>query len=229
MLTPLKKTKLYEEIVSQLLSLIKNGTLKPGDRLPPERKLSEMLNVSRTALREALRSMETMGYIKSKVGGGTFINSISFENVMDPFSVMLSQDKKLLLELIDVRRLLESEIASLAAKRITPEKAKLIQNAIDEMEKEVAGGGTGLNGDNAFHNALAKAAENSAMSIIIDMCSELLSRTREATLIISGHPELSIIDHKRIFEAINSGNSREAFKRMREHLLKAQLNIEKKK
>ena len=127
MLKPLKKTRLYEEIIKQLTDLINNGSLKPGDKLPTERDLAVQLNVSRTAIREALRSLEMMGFIESKVGEGTFVKEITLNNVIDPFSSILSKDKKLVAELIEVRILLESEIARLAAARINDDKAAEIE------------------------------------------------------------------------------------------------------
>jgi len=226
MLEPLKRTRLYEEIVKQILDLLKEGKLKPGDKLPPERKLAEDLHVSRTAIREALRSLEMMGYIESNVGGGTYIKSISLENVMNPFSAMLSQDEKLLRDLIEVRLLLETEIAFLTAKRITPEKTEMIQASLEQMEQEIAAGESCINGENAFHDALAVASENSAMSIILDMCSELLIRTRLATLNIPGQPQKSLDDHRAIFEAIRQGDSKGAAKAMRDHLNKALKNLD---
>jgi len=226
MLEPLKRTRLYEEIVKQILDLLKEGKLKPGDKLPPERKLAEDLHVSRTAIREALRSLEMMGYIESNVGGGTYIKSISLENVMNPFSAMLSQDEKLLRDLIDVRLILETEIASLAAKRITPDKIEMIEGTLIQMENEVEAGENSIGGENAFHDALAVASENSAMSIILDMCSELLFRTRLATLSIPGQPRKSLEDHRAIFEAIKQGDGKSAAKAMREHLNKALKNLE---
>ena len=226
MLKPLKKTRLYEEIVKQLVGLIKQGKLKPGDKLPPERQLAQDLQVSRTAIREALRSMESMGYIESKVGGGTFIKAISLDNVLHPFSAVLLQDKKLIKELLEVRQLLEAEIASLAAKRATPEKIEMIQKTLDGMCNDIKKGGIGLKGDNAFHNSLAHAAENTAMSKILDLCDELLSKTRETTLRIPDQPEKSLQDHIEIFEAIKNHNGDLARRLMREHIIKAQLNFE---
>jgi len=85
MLEPLKKTRLYEEIIKQLQELIRRGDLKPGDRLPTERELALQLNVSRTAIREALRSMEVMGFIKSRVGGGTYIRQVELHAPQQPF------------------------------------------------------------------------------------------------------------------------------------------------
>lgn len=225
MLKPIKRTRIYEEIQKQILDLIIDKTLKPGDKLPPERKLAEELNVSRTAIREALRSLESMGYIESNVGGGTFIRSISIENIMQPFSAVLSQDKKLLLDLIEVRLLLESEIAALCANRITDANLHEIESALKEMQSDISEGGNGIDGDNHFHNILAKAAGNAAMSYISDMCSELLDRTREATLVIPGQPEKTLEDHKLIFEAIKNKDAKAASRAMKKHLTNAYMNL----
>ncbi len=226
MLEPLKKTRLYEEIIKQLIDLIKKGVLKPGDKLPTERDLAQQLNVSRTAIREALRSLETMGFIESRVGEGTFVKAITIDNIIDPFSTILSQDKKLMMELIEVRLLLEVEIAKLAARRINADKALNIKKAMENMEKEIKEGGIGLNGDNEFHNALAAAAGNTAMMKILNMCGDLLSSTRQATLEIPGQPEKSLEDHRKIYEAVKRGDEKAASKFMREHLIKAYKNLE---
>ena len=225
MLEPVKKTRLYEDIVKQLISLINSGSLKPGDRLSPERELATELNVSRTAIREALRALELMGFIDSRVGGGTFIRQITLDNVIDPFTILLAQDKKLVLELIEVRQLLETEIAKLAARRITSQKIAEIKESIDLMENEIAGGGIGIDGDNAFHESLAKAAANSAMEKILNMCGDLLSYSRRATLEIPGQPEKSLEDHIEIYSAICSKDEKLAEKLMKNHLVKAQKNL----
>jgi GntR family transcriptional repressor for pyruvate dehydrogenase complex len=226
-LEPLKKTRLYEHIINQLLGLIKNGSLKPGDRLPSERQLAEELQVSRAALREALRSMESMGYIDSKVGGGTFIRSITLDDVISPFSIMLSQDEKLIRELIAVRELLETEIASLAAKNITPEYTERLKQSLENMKKEIESGKNGLIGDNEFHNLLAEIAQNSALSLICELCSELLSKSREATLNLPNQPARTLDDHTQIAYAVIQGSSVNASKLMRQHLRKAQKNLDR--
>ena len=224
---PLKKTRLYEDIINQLLELIKNGSLKPGDRLPPERQLAEELQVSRPVLREALRSMESMGYLDSKVGGGTYIRSVTLDNIISPFSIMLSQDEKLIRELIDVRELLETEIASLAAKNITPEYAERLKQSLENMKAEIKNGQNGLEGDNEFHNLLAEIAQNGALSLVCELCSELLSKSREATLNLPDQPTRTLEDHARIANAVIEGSSVNAAKLMRQHLRKAQRNLDR--
>ena len=91
MLEPLVKTRLYEEIVKQIINRIKSGELKPGDKLPTERELASQLKVSRTAIREALRSLEVMGVIDSKVGSGTFVKEMSLDSLMDPLQAYLKK------------------------------------------------------------------------------------------------------------------------------------------
>ncbi len=228
MLEPVKKTRLYEDITDQLLGLIKGGSLKPGDRLPSERQLSEELKVSRTAIREALRSMESIGYLNSRPGEGTFVRSVTLDNVITPFSVMLAQDKKLMRELVHVREILETEIAALAAKNITPEGGARLDASIEHMREEIAAGGNGLSGDNEFHNELADIADNSAMTLILELCSELLSQSRAATLDIPGQPKKSLIDHARIAAAVKEGSDKNAAKLMRQHIRKAMKNLDEK-
>ena len=219
------KPRLYEEIVSALVERIKDGSLKPGMRLPSERKLADEMKVSRTVIREALRSMASLGYIESKVGGGTYVKSVTLNSVMDPFSVMLSQDEKLIKELVDVRVMLESEVAKLAAKNITEEMFSDVQYTIDLMQNEISNGGTGILGEDAFHNCLAEIADNSALSMILGMCSELLTKSRQATLLIPGQPEDSLVDHRNMVAAIKEHQTTAASKLMKQHLLKAKKNL----
>lgn len=225
MLEPVKKTRLYEEIVKQLVDLINKGSLKPGDRLPPERELAVQFNVSRTAIREALRSLELMGFIDSKVGGGTFIRRITIDNVINPFTSLLTKDRKLIMELIEVRQLLEVEVARLAARKITDDKAKVIEKTLKLMEEEIKSGQLGLNGDNAFHNELANAAENLALEKILSMCSELLSSTREAALKSMKDRGEGLEHHRDIYMAIKAGKEEEAAELMKKHLSEAFNNV----
>ena len=87
--------KLYEEIAAQMMEQIRSGALRPGDRLPPERALAEEYGVSRTAIREALRSMEMMGCVESHVGEGTYIKTPSLQEIVDPFSMLIAQNGRM--------------------------------------------------------------------------------------------------------------------------------------
>ena len=225
MLEPLIKTRLYEEIVKQIIFRIKSGELKPGDRLPTERDLALQLNVSRTAIREALRSLEIMGVIDSRVGNGTYIKEMSLDCLMDSFAGVLSKNERLIIELIEVRLLLEVEIARLAARRIDEKKIQAIEKTLKLMEQEIKDGGIGLKGDNAFHNELANAGDNLAMTSILGLCGELLDSTRKAALKALGDPKFGLEHHRAIFEAVRSGNENEAARLMKEHLEMAYRNL----
>jgi GntR family transcriptional repressor for pyruvate dehydrogenase complex len=226
MLEPVKRSRLYEEIVKQLTDLINKGSLKPGDRLPTERALAIQLKVSRTAIREALRSLEMMGFIESKVGEGTYVREITMNNVISPFSALLMQDKRLMTELIEVRMLLETEIARLAARRVTPVIAQEIEFSLELMETEITNGEIGIAGDNAFHNALAKAADNSAMSKILDLCGDLLSSTRAAALTRMKDQRVGLAQHRDIYLAIKAGDEERASALMKYHLTEAYKNVQ---
>jgi len=225
MLEPMKKSRLYEGIVKQITDMIRSGELKAGDRLPTERDLAVELNVSRTAIREALRSMELMGMIESKVGGGTFIRELTLDSLMDPLANILSQNDRLTIELIEVRMLLEVEITKLAAQRITEKKIQALEKSLQLMQKEIDAGELGLKGDNAFHLELAKAADNLAMMSITRLCGELLSNTRKAALEALDDRRIGVRHHQAIFEAVKAGQAKEAADLMRKHLEMAYQNL----
>ena len=89
MLSPIKNTKIYEKVIEQIKDMVKKGEIKSGDKLPPERDLAEQLQVSRTSVREALRSMEMLGLVESRQGGGNFI-----KNNLEIYGVNLTTRKK---------------------------------------------------------------------------------------------------------------------------------------
>lgn len=221
-LEPVKKIRLYESIVKQIQHLINEGELKPGQKLPPERELAEELNVSRTSIREALRALEMMGYLESKVGvgGGTYIKEISLDNILSPFSKMLLKNGDFIIELLEMRLFLEIEAARLAAIRRSDEDLKKMQAAIDQMEQEINNGRSGLNGDNNFHYALSDAADNRVLKHFVNMCGDLLEVEREAHLNNNeGESEKALAQHKQLLTAIRNRDEEQAQNLMRNHIL----------
>ena len=217
--------KLYEEIAARMMEQIRSGVLRPGDRLPPERALAEEYGVSRTAIREALRSMEMMGCVESHVGEGTYIKAPSLQDIVDPFSMLIAQNGRLGGDLIEARLILETEIAALAARRRTDEQLSALDNTLVEMQRDIESGGMGLEADEAFHEILVKAAGNEALSAMLNMCAGMLSRTRPLTQSIKGVPKMALKDHAAICEAIRIQDERAARRLMREHLNRALKNL----
>jgi GntR family transcriptional repressor for pyruvate dehydrogenase complex len=119
MLKPVKQDKLYKKIVEQIKNLIMEGNLKPGERLPPERDLAEKLNVSRVAVREALLTLEFMGLIEIKRGSGVFIpEELQPELVLNSIDFALNFKENIIEDLVEVRQVLETKMAGLAAKNV---------------------------------------------------------------------------------------------------------------
>ncbi len=221
MLTPLKKTKLHEKIYKQILTLILSGEWKAGERLPTERELAEQLSVSRTAIREAITQLEGKGVLQQRTDGGTIVREISFGSILPFVSEVVTADPQLLSDLLGVRKLLEVEMARDAARNITPETAQRLRAHAQDFEQSIREGNTGLMADNRFHSYVAELAHNSAMQLINEMCSDLLSDTRLATLRVPEQREQTVCDHYAISDAIAAGDADLAAKRMMEHLLRA--------
>lgn len=222
-----KVQKRYEEIAARMLAQIQNGELRPGDRLPPERTLAEEYGVSRTAIREALRSLEMMGCVESHVGEGTYIKSPSLSNIVDPFSMIIAQNGSMGSDLIEVRLILETEIAALAARRRTQDQLEELEKTVSDMESDIENGGMGIEADESFHGILAEAAGNEALSVMLDMCAGMLSRTRPITQAVKGVPKMALKDHSAIFEAVRSQDEKAARRLMRTHLNRALRNLSK--
>lgn len=222
-----KTQKLYEEIAAKMLAQIEEGVLRPGDRLSPERALAEEYGVSRTAIREALRSLEMMGCVESHVGEGTFIKAPSLSNIVDPFSMIIAQNGRMGSELIEARLILETEIAALAARRRTEKQLTALEKTIAQMSGDIENGGMGIEADEGFHGILAEAAGNEPLSLMLNMCAGMLSRTRPITQAVKGVPKMALKDHTAICEAVRNQDEKAARRLMRTHLNRALRNLNK--
>src|SRR5260370_41213403 len=114
MLHAIKKTRIHEEVVSQVHELIKEGKFKAGDQLPSERELAETFKVSRTSVREALRALETQGLIISRTGMGNFVADLPIESLVAPLARMLIEEKDALADVFELRKLIQPRIATLS-------------------------------------------------------------------------------------------------------------------
>ncbi|HMK64730.1 MAG TPA: GntR family transcriptional regulator, partial [Thermodesulfobacteriota bacterium] len=134
---PIKQIRVSEEVAGQLKESILSGQFKAGDRLPPERDLAEAFQVSRVAVREALRSLENSGFIITRQGasGGAFVTDLSFSHLSKAFVDLFLSEKISIPELYQVRLLLEPEVARLAAVHITPPYAARLQEALEAEEQ----------------------------------------------------------------------------------------------
>jgi len=218
MFKPVKKTRVYEEIVAKVKDMVEQGRLKSGDQLPSERELSEVFKVSRSSVREAVRSLESQGLIESRHGDGTYIARQPIEDLVDPLVSVIFTEKDGQMELFEMRRLVEPQLASLAAERATPEEIDELEKILDSQEEKINSGEMGTDVDKTFHDKLAAATKNAILIRIMDTVMDSLTESREKSLQIEGRPEKSLVRHREILEAIKAGDKELAETLMREHL-----------
>ena len=218
MFKPVKKTRIHEEIVFKFKDMIEQGRLKTGDQLPTERELAEAFKVSRPSVREALRALESQGFLISRQGDGTYVSQQPVELLIEPFASVILKEKFDQLELFEMRRLIEPQLAYLAAERATPAEIAEMEQLVAIQEEELAGKNTGTNPDQTLHDVLTKAAKNKILISIMDSLMDSLSESRDKYLQVRNRPERSLARHKEILEAIKAGDSEQAMNSMREHL-----------
>ncbi len=218
-LTPIKSTRIYEEIVRQVKQMIAEGKLRSGDRLPPERELAEKFVVSRASVREALRALESRGLLEIRAGEGTFVREVSVEALVEPLALVMTSQRAAIAELFEARRLLEPALAGLAAERATAEEVQEMERILEAQAGAVAAGKTGLDQDAAFHAAIGAAAHNRAITRIAHAIMDVLTQSREESLNTPGRPERSHEDHRRILGAIAARDAEGARRAMRDHLV----------
>lgn len=219
MYIPVQSNKIYQQIADQIEQRILNGELRSGDRLPTERELAGQFGVSRTAVREAMKSLAQRGLVDMKPGRGT--------RVIDGTSMAMRRSLGLMLKvghagladnLVEVRGLLEPEIAALAALRATEEDLATMQEAIHSMDASLRDVNTFIAADNHFHQTLARGTQNILILTLVDSIVDLLSEQRKLIFAVSGGPERGQVHHKLILDAVKRHDAQAAREAMRLHL-----------
>ncbi len=224
MLRAVKKHRVHEEIVEQIRDEISQGRLNPGDQLPSERELSERFQVSRASVREAIRSMESMGLVTIKSGEGTFVSSGSHALLSPLVSVILYQ-KDVLLDIFEARKVIEPEIAALAAQRASSEEIQRMEEILEGQARQIAEGKSGMDADTSFHSLLTQSTKNKIFLRLNDAIVDSLHETRERSLQIHGRPARSLAGHREILEAIRAKDAARARQAMLEHLSAIEQNV----
>ncbi|HHV64244.1 MAG TPA: FadR family transcriptional regulator [Peptococcaceae bacterium] len=221
-LKPVKTKRIYEEIVEQIRMLISEGQLKAGDRLPSERDLAERLQVSRASVREALSALEMMGLLEIRSGEGTYIKQVNIDSLVAPLAWVLSMEKDTVLELLEVRKILETQAAMLAAVRAEAEELNDMREALEEMKMDLKTGRLGDTPDLNFHYAIARGTKNKIlirlMNAISDTMHQTLKTSRAKLYESEGIPERLYHEHAEIYQAIEARSPQEACKLMLAHL-----------
>ncbi|HZG73095.1 MAG TPA: FadR/GntR family transcriptional regulator, partial [Chondromyces sp.] len=205
------RNTLSKQVVEQIVQLLIDGQMKPGDKLPPEMELMEALEVSRPVLREALSALETLGVINRKTREGTFFsNKIGTH----PFSVMLALSADNLPAIIEARMALELGLITMAAEKITDEQLARLKETIDEIANSTDNDYG--EADKEFHRIIALSANNPIVEGMIG--SLLMTHSKIDSLIKYRERDLTVQFHEAIYEALKARDPHQAFDRMYKHL-----------
>lgn len=213
----IRRNKIYEEVARQIERLILTK-LQPGDKLPSERELAEMLGVSRSSIRDAIRSLELVGIVEPRQGAGTIVREISAEQLVNPLSNALVRQQQMVAELLDFRKMLEPPLAARATAHASAEEVAEMEEILARQEQKLAEGELAIGEDSEFHYAIALASGNSVVLKVIDILMDLLRATRERTLQVEGRPPKSLAGHRKILAAIKKHDAEAAKAAMRRHI-----------
>ena len=211
-----------ENVVAQVYDLIKAQELRPGDRLPPERALANQLGVSRTALRAGLRSLISMGLLKSRQGAGTFLADGPPALDSEPLKLLAALHGFTFEHMFEARAILEVSAAGLAATRATSDQMATLADELTEMHTALNDPHKYLIHDIRFHRAIAAASGNPTLATLVEMVSGAMYERRRQTIERAHDFSESLEMHRRVYRAIRSRVPEDAREAMREHISRAQ-------
>jgi GntR family transcriptional repressor for pyruvate dehydrogenase complex len=219
MFSGIRNERIYEKIVVQIRKLIDDGKLKPGDRLPGERKLAETLGCSRTSLREACRVLEAEGLIVSKPGGGRFIQQVDQNMTLEyRFNTVNMLEKTAIIYFLEARETLEPRIAELASQRATAENIEKMEQVLIKMEEKLRYPEEMVEADSSFHLALAEATQNFVFVSMMEAKLNMSRQVRKQTLHSEERYLQSLAEHRAILDAVKRRNTSEAIEAVHIHL-----------
>ena len=216
---PNKKT--YKQIVEQIISLVLNGELKNGDKLPGERQLSNMLSTSRASIREAFRVLEIMGILEVRQGGGTYVKSFDISPFLNTIAPLFLHNVDIMGDLMDFRILIEGEALKAAAISGSPNTIASMTAALANMKSEDPQ--IAEQADFDFHMSIFSATENSVFMLVGECLSYILFTSihtnREAFSADKETTQIWYQYHEKILDAIKSHAPEQAFTHLRNHLV----------
>ncbi|MCT4598037.1 MAG: FadR family transcriptional regulator [Vallitalea sp.] len=209
---------LSEKIADDIRKMILEKELQPGDKLPNEIELTDMLNIGRSTVREAIKILVSTNILEVKRGKGTYVS----ENpgvLKDPLGITFMEDSNLLLHFFEMRIIIEPQIAELAAIRATEKDIMKIKKAYEQVELAIKNNTDHTSSDIDFHNAIAKSTHNPIINRIVPIINDGIKGGYAKTKDIPESGEVVLIHHKKIFQAIKNKKQDLAKQYMKEHIL----------
>lgn len=221
---PVARNTVAEEIIKQIISQINTGKLKPGTRLPSERELMELFQVSRSSVREALHSLSMIGLLETYPGAGTFVSKQITDVIAGQLEWSLLLGNQELLELMEVREPLEIQAAGLAAERASAEDVAELQAIIQRYAESLTTGENLMQNEILVHHTIARMAGNSILLRFIETFQNLLKEYREQHRIGFSTDAASVQEYMEILQAIEAGDGDTARNLMARHIYKSKRN-----
>ena len=219
---------LSDQVAEALTAEVRTGRLAPGDKLPTEAALVEQFAVSRTVVREAVSRLKSLGLVESRQGSGVFVKAAGFSPLN--FDAGSTVSRQAVVQMVEVRRALEAEVAALAAQRRSAGDLKRIKQAIAALDKAVKAGGDGVDQDVAYHRAIADAARNPFLISTLDYLRQFLhgaTRVTRANEARRADFARQVRDeHDAIAQAMEAGDAARARQAAARHMDNAILRIE---
>lgn len=220
-----RHTRIYKEITGRIRDLANSAMLRPGDRLPPERQLAELFQVSRNSVREAIKSLEQQGVLVSRPGSGTFVADQSEANLTQALERAFLRERHRLSDIFELRLLLEPQIAFLAAQRITDSECRRLDEMIAQQELALDASNVYREHDQAFHDFIAACTGNQAIGRLMEQIQDMLIESRDEALQSRRRCEDSFAGHTRLAQALRDHDPDRAREAMTLHLRQTQQHL----
>jgi GntR family transcriptional repressor for pyruvate dehydrogenase complex len=219
--SPIPRANLTEEIVKRTISVITDLGMKPGDKLPTERELAATFHVGRSSIREAIKILNAIGVVRIVAGAGMFVGNGNLSLLAKPLSLGFLRGGRGTAELIEARRLLEVELAGLAAERASTEEVASMKDGLAEMHAHQEDIERYTESDIRFHLAVARGAHNEVLFDLLETLQHIIRNWIFKSIEeVEGMPS-SIHEHVPIYDAISVHDSVRARAAMKEHLEQA--------
>lgn len=220
LLRPIRGVRLSDEVYDQLFSLISKGVLGPGQKLWPERHLAERFQVSRQSVREAINRAKILGLLEVRPGDGTYVRSLVPGSLTDPLTEALQRETSRVLEVLQVRKVLEGWCAAEAALKAGPADLRKLESCQKRMVKISRLGGQLDKPDVEFHVAIAQATHNTVMAHLVDSLRRMLDAVLRVCLVVRdpARRQLIVPQHEEIYAAIRRRDPAGARAAMVSHL-----------
>lgn len=211
--------RLSSQVVEQFVTMLRDGELTPGERLPPERDLAERFGVGRNSIREALRELNMLGLVTSRHGEGTFVGTPDAAQMMTPFRAVIELSAPAAESILEFRLTFEPGVAALAARNITEDGQRRLKAALETFENALATESRAEHSDAGFHFAVAEATGNPAVIAVHQALLELLTDFRSKLSRDTYQPDNRVaVGHRELYAAIVAHDEEQARSVMQQHL-----------